>query len=163
MQFTVSTEIDASPDKVWAILGDDYSNIFKWTSQVESSHGPEQVGVGDARVCVTPSFGDTTETVVSYDAAGREFAFELKGEKQPFFIRDIVNTWSVESDGNGNSITTINANIDLLPVFEQLMAGRMEKRLRNQGDILLEELKYYAEHDEPHPRKQRQLREKVTA
>lgn len=157
MEFTRKTTIDAPADKVWDILGNGYSNIGDWTSQVLESHGPEKVRAGDARVCQTPGFGDTLETLVAYDDAEREFAFSLKGERQPFFMRQIVNTWSVESNGSGQSDAQVHVRVKLLPGFEQLIGGKMLPRLQKRGDGILEELKYFAENDEVHPRKKRQL------
>ena len=157
MEFTVKTSIDASADKLWGILGSDYSNIGSWTSQVLESHGPENVGPGEARVCQTAGFGDTLETLVRYDDDQREFAFTMESEKSPFFMREILNTWSVEPKGDGRSDVQVHVKVKLLPVFAQLLGGRMSKRMAKRGDSILEELKFYAENGEVHPRKMRQL------
>ena len=64
--------INASADKLWQILGDDYAKVGDWTTQVLSSAPNPDLPVGQGRVCETDGFGDAKETITHYDEKRRE-------------------------------------------------------------------------------------------
>ena len=47
-------------------------------------------------MCQVKGAGKVVETIYKYDDERRELAFILEGQKIPFFMRKIDNTWSVK-------------------------------------------------------------------
>ena len=145
MQLTRTTMVNASADKVWQILGDDFNNVSNWASAVIDSTAIPDQPEGSGRVCNVKGFGQVTESIYHYDDNNRELSFILAGGKVPFFMRKIDNTWGVTPKGENRSELQVNVDITLMPVFKQLMTGMMTKQMTKQADGLLSELKYYAE------------------
>ncbi|MEM7126550.1 MAG: SRPBCC family protein [Chloroflexota bacterium] len=149
--------INAPADKLWKILGEDYDKVGEWTSEVPSSGPNPDLPAGQGRVCSTDGFGDAKETLTEYDEKRRAMSYVAEVEKMPFFVKQMGNSWRVEPRGNDRSIVHMHMKGHLLPVFAQLMGPVMKRQLAKSADTLLEELKYYAENDQVHPRKQKQL------
>ncbi|MEM8863290.1 MAG: SRPBCC family protein [Chloroflexota bacterium] len=149
--------INASADKLWQILGDDYAKVGDWTTQVLSSAPNPDLPVGQGRVCETDGFGDAKETITHYDENRRELAYSATIEKLPFFVKEMGNAWRVEPKGENRSVVHMNMKGRLLPVFKQLMTRPMQKQLAKSADLFLRDLKYYAETGDIHPEKKAQL------
>ena len=71
----------------------------------------------------------------------------------PFFVRDVANRWQVERQGETSSQVHIHLTVDIWPVFAQLIGPFLKRKMSKTIDIGLEELKYYAETGQIHPRK----------
>ena len=149
--------VNASAEKLWQILGRDYNNIGEWTSQVLQSTPNPNLDSGEGRVCMVNGFGNTKETLTQYDEEQHTLSYTAEIEKMPFFVKEMSNSWRVESTGQNRAIVHMHAKATLLPVFAQVMGPIIHRQITQVVDTMLEELKYYAENDEIHPRKQKQL------
>jgi len=149
--------VNASADRLWEILGTDYDKVGEWTSEVPSSSPNPDLPVGQGRVCSTDGFGDAKETITQFDEKRRELAYVAEIEKMPFFVKEMGNHWRVEPKGGNRSIVHMHLQGKLMPVFKQLMSGTMAKQMAKSADVILEELKYYAETGNVHPRKVQQM------
>lgn len=149
--------INASAEKLWRILGEDYDKVGEWTSEVPISSPNPDLPAGQGRVCTTDGFGDAKETITEFDEQRRALSYVAEIEKMPFFVKQMGNSWRVEPKGNNRAVVHMHMQGKLLPIFAQLMGPVMKRKLAKSADTLLEELKYYAENDTIHPRKQKQL------
>ena len=149
--------VKASAEKLWKILGEEYENVGEWTSEVLQSSANPDLGPGQGRICSTNGFGDAKETITEYDEKLRSLRYVAELEKMPFFVKQMANSWRVEPKGTDHSIVHMHMQGNLLPIFAQLMGPVMKRQMSKSADVFLEELKYYAENDRVHPRKQAQL------
>ena len=149
MNITRQVTVNASADKVWKILGDDFNNISEWASFVVDSNAIPDQPEGSGRICNVKGTGEVVETIHKYDDDNRELAFELKGKKIPFFMQKIDNTWRVKPKGDTSSEIQVNVDLTVMPVFKQLMSGMLNKQMSKTADGILSELKYFAENDRP--------------
>ena len=162
MEVIRKINVNASASQLWTILAEEYDRVGEWTSEIEQSAPNPDLPVGEGRVCVTPGFGDVKETITKYDEQDREFSYAAEIGNFPFFVKEVGNTWRVEANGNG-SIVHMHMKGRLLPVFAQLMGPIMKRQMAKSADIVLEELKYFAENGRVHPRKQQQLAQAAIA
>lgn len=149
--------VNASADTLWKILGEDYDKVGDWASGVPSSAPNPELPVGQGRVCATNGFGDAKETITEFDEKQRTLSYVAEIEKMPFFVKQVANSWRIETKGNKRSVVHMHMKGNLLPVFAQLMGPIMKRQMAKAADETLEELKYYAENGQIHPRKQKQL------
>lgn len=160
MKIQKVTVIDAPPDRVWEVLGPRYTEADRWASSVHVSAGRGGPGVDDiagaparGRVCET-SLGQFEETVVHYDESAREVAYTAQGEKMPFFVKRMLNSWNVEAEGPDQARVTMALEVSLAAPFNVLMALPMRMQLGGVLREAHEELKHFVETDGvPHPRK----------
>ncbi|MDJ0753866.1 MAG: SRPBCC family protein [Ardenticatenaceae bacterium] len=149
--------VNASAQTLWKILGEDYDRVGEWTSEVPTSKPNPDLPEGQGRVCSTEGFGDAKETITEFSPRDRVLAYTAEIEKMPFFVKEMGNRWEVVPRGDKRALVKMHLKGRLLPVFAQLMGPVMKKQMAKSADTLLEELKYYAETGDIHPRKKKQL------
>ncbi|MEL6150237.1 MAG: SRPBCC family protein [Chloroflexota bacterium] len=157
MKLSSTVVINAPAEKVWQVVAHDFAKIGEWASGVEKSvinveaATPEGATVG-GRVCSVPGFGQIRETFTEYDEAGKTFTYEATG--MPFFVTSAHNGWAVQAIDANTSRVSFNLEMNVLPLVGTLMAIPMKMQLTKLLDEATEELKYYVEIGEIHPRKQ---------
>ena len=156
--------INAPASKTWSVLAHEFENIGQWASVITKSSkiseipAPEGAHVG-GRTC-SGSFGNAQEKFIYYNDQAMRFGYQGIG-KLPSFMKYAKNNWSVHSVESNQSVVESRAEVDiklfpglfLLPIFEFQMW--------KIGNQLFEELKYYVEEDQPHPRKRKALQKLV--
>ena len=157
MQIKQQITINTSADKVWEILGPQYANVFEWVSAVNYSQGRNNSPVPlsapcSGRVCET-ELGPFEETITHYDERNMSLAYSAQGEKMPFFVKQLSNSWKVIPLGTDRTKVTMCAEISIMPVFRLVMGPMMRLQMGGILKNAVEELKYYAENGVPHPRK----------
>ncbi|MEM7488669.1 MAG: SRPBCC family protein [Pseudomonadota bacterium] len=156
MKITRTIRVDAPPDRVWDILGPNYTRAGDWASSVYVSGPrpgtPKVAGAPAAgRVCET-SLGPFTETIEAYDETRRHVAYSATGDKMPGFVKRLVNSWTVRAAGGGAEID-LALTADIAFPFNLLMGLPMKLQFAKVLREATEELKHYAETGTPHPRK----------
>jgi len=150
--------ITAPVSKVWKVLGEEFGDIAQWATIIVKSNAIKNIENEEVvgRVCSAKGFGDTEEELTHYDDNSMSFSYNaVKG--LPFFIKTAENNWSVHSVSESETIVKSRAEIEmnffpgfiLAPLFKLMMGGK--------GREMFEELKFYIENDQPHPRKRKQL------
>jgi len=148
--------INASASQLWNILAKDYDKVGQWATAVEKSIPNPDVPEGEGRVCTT-TFGNNKEVITHLDEQERSFTYAVDFAKPPFFLEGIENTWTIEPNGNNQSIVRMSADVQIKTIVGKLAAPLIQRRMEKGFDGLLEELKYYAETGKIHPRKQEKL------
>ena len=159
IQLKGHTTINASANKVWHVLAHDFGNIGQWASAIPASRAvtdlpaPAGAEVG-GRVCSTavPGFGDVQEQFMYYDEPSMRFGYQAT-EGRPWFLKRAENHWVVRSLGPHTSLVETRAEIDVSLFPGLFLAPLFKLQMGRVGVRSLEELKYYVERDQPHPRK----------
>ena len=87
----------------------------------------------------------------------QEMQYGYKGTVIPKYINSAGNNWRVRSLGADRSVADFMAEVDINPVLGVLV----KPYFGIIGSRVLEELKYYAEQDKPHPRKIKEMQKRV--
>ena len=156
MKISKTINIDAPADQVWDILGPNYVNAGEWASSVYMSHARSGTAKVEAapvagRVCQT-SLGPFTETIEAYNAQRRHVAYSATGDKMPGFVKSLVNSWTVRSEGSRSQVD-MELTVDIAFPFNFLMGPLMRLQFGKVLREATEELQHYAETGKPHPRK----------
>ncbi|MCH6258986.1 SRPBCC family protein [Puniceicoccaceae bacterium K14] len=157
MEFTV----EASAEKAWSVLGEQYGDIGGFLSSMISTRLEGELGVGASRVCESAGFGPfptmiVKEKLIKFDPKGYAFTYRAK-KGLPVFIHSAQNAWTIEPKSDNRCVVRSRAEVDLAwwakplgIVLPSLMARDFRK--------VEEELKYRIEKDRPHPRKREIVR-----
>lgn len=160
-QVTDQIIVNASAKKAWLVLAHEFDQVGKWSSGIKESKPLigmdiiEGAPVG-GRVCLSDDiFGDAEEAFTYYDEDGMRFGYQAVGEL-PRFFNEAENNWHVEPINTNQALVEFKADVDLalFPGMLMVMFKPIIKKLL--GTRTLEELKYYIENDQPHPRKAKQ-------
>ena len=153
--------INAPAEKVWQVVAHDFGQIGRWATAIAMSEadmtGAKPDGATcNGRICTAPNFGDVHETFTYYDEADMRYGY-LATRGLPFFIEHAENNWSVEALSPTQTKVEFRGEVDLKPFLGIIFAPLFKWQMSRIGAQLAEELKYYIEEGEPHPRKQKQL------
>jgi len=159
IQLKSNMTISASAKKVWNVLAHDFGNIGQWASAIPASRdvadlpAPTGAEVG-GRVCSTavPGFSDVQEHFTYFDEASMHFAYQAT-EGRPWFLKRAENHWMVRSLEPHTSLVETRAEIDIILLPGLFLAPLFKLQMGRVGVRSLEELKYYVERGQPHPRK----------
>jgi Polyketide cyclase / dehydrase and lipid transport len=159
LHFSNQITINAPATKVWRVLAHEFASIGQWVSAIPHSQAVTDIPALDGaqvagRVCATavPGFDAVQEQFMYYDEQAMRFAYQAT-DGRPWFVKRAENHWVVRSLGPQISVAESRAELELslfpgvfLSPLLKLLIGRVAAQFS-------EELKYYVEHDQPHPRK----------
>ena len=135
--------IDATPEKVWEVLGD-FGNVYKWSPAVISSSavsGHER-GSDAIRKCEVPGFGTVDETVTNW-SENQGFTFEVEATGP---IKRGISEWRIRTE-DGKTVVSVAFEFHVRygaigSVMDRLVMRRMIRRVLSRT---LSGLKYYVE------------------
>jgi hypothetical protein len=164
LQITSQTTVDVPAAQAWHLLAHQFDQIGQWTSLIPQSRpvsdipAPAGAPVG-GRVCspAVAGFRAVQETFTSYDEAGMRFSYAATAGL-PWLITRAENHWSVRPLSPDRSLVEARAEVALRPFPGLLVGPLLRLQLRRAAERVFEELKYYLEHGQPHPRKLRASR-----
>ena len=164
---TSTITIDASADQVWDVIAHQFGRIGEWATAIPGSttitapatvtHSYVLVEAPVAgRVCDTGmrAVPQVTETIVAYDEDARTLTYQATAG-MPAFVTLARNTWEVKPLSDGQAQVTYAGELEVRGVLGALARRLLLARVARDGQYLLEDLKHYAEHGEPSPRKRR--------
>ena len=151
--------INASAQKVWRVLAHDFDTIGLWASAIPTSQAivdlpaPEGAQVG-GRVCATAvrGFADVQEHFTYYDEPSMRYGYQA-AQGLPWFLKHAENHWLVRSLEPDVALVETQAEIEMSLFPGWFLAPLLKLQMGRVGTRSLEELKYFVEHDQPHPRK----------
>lgn len=164
MTIAKAITIDASAADVWQVVAHDFHKADQWASSVnhstsrESGPVPEGCPLDSAGRACNTSIGPVREQIVHYDEAQRAFGYQAKADKMPFFVKNLVNNWSVTEQNTNQSRVDMKLQVDLMPVIGTIMSPMMKLQMSKLLGEAVEELKFFVEHGKPHPRKVKAMR-----
>ncbi len=157
-KFKIKREIDinAPIEKVWDISYNKFSEVDKWLTAVPLSTGTNPSKEEDTtckRQC-TPNvkgFGKTLEALEYVDAKKKTLRYRIL-EGPPGFVKSATNTWTLKSAPGGTTLE-MYTEMEVKGILGFLMGGLIKKQMPKIINEALEDLKHYAEHDQPRPLK----------
>jgi hypothetical protein len=151
--------INAPAQKVWRVLAHEFEHIGRWASVIPHSHALADRPLPDGaqvcgRICGAAIAGVSAvhESFIYYDEQGMRFGYEAI-EGLPTFITLARNHWSVRALTPDTSLVAARGELEMRWFPGLLLMPLLRFQLGRAADQLFEELKYYVEHDQPHPRK----------
>ena len=170
MRIEESIDIAATAEDVWTIVGDGFADISTWASATNRSRAtsdraqtiPSAARSGEApctgRTCTvaTPGFDGIVEQLTAYDEQRRRLSYRA-ASGMPTRVTEAHSTWTVDDVGAGRCRVSIVAELHVSGVT-RYGAPALSLMLRRLGRTTLDDLRHYAEHRRPSPRKLRAAR-----
>ncbi|MEM6427600.1 MAG: SRPBCC family protein [Deinococcota bacterium] len=164
MDINKSITINQSLARVWKIMATDYTKVGEWTTQIAVSKPNHEITTrldgapAGGRVCTAPGFGDVKETITHFDEQDHYFRYSADISSMPFFVKGIANGWQFRALGPNTTQVDMKLELELNAFPGVLMAPMMRAQLAKTSNIILKELKYYAENGRIHPNKANALK-----
>ncbi len=166
VRFIKKAKINSSSDKVWSVFAHEFDDAYRWMASIPHSYGANNgkrfEGAKTAgRVCeLTPDHSGmkASEQFLDYDEANKTCTVRIDFVKTPFMFPVDHNRleFSVVDTNDNECEMTWSFRSQLKP-WGYLMWPLLRAGFSKFVGQVMEELVYYVENDEPHPRKQRKL------
>ena len=154
MEANGRVSIHTSADKVWKILDTDFGKIDTWAVRMLQSRSDDSLGELGGRVVNTIEYGEAFETIIKRNDAERAIGYKVEAEGIPAVLEDVKTVWRVEDTGDDETVVHIAF---VATLKDEAMGEMLSQQLASGINKLLDQLKYFAENDEPHPDKLAQL------
>ncbi len=115
--------IDASPDKVWALISD-FGGIDAYFPPVTRSEGSGS-GVGMERQCTFPDGAQISETLLEMDHDARSLKYDVH-DPNPFPFEGYTATMRVNDLGGGSSELVWSAEYTATGMSDQEVADMLD-------------------------------------
>ncbi len=143
--------IAATADELWRVLGEEFAEVGRWASAVDTSAaitgegraGPDPAAAG--RTCQVAGFGETEETLVLFDRQHRRLAYTATAQRIPSFVRGLRNEWSIDEIDPGTSEVTSHVTAEVTGILGVVIAPLLRRKLSSTLRTSLEDLRAYAE------------------
>ena len=163
MQLKKELPVAVPADKVWQVFAHDFDNGHEWMSSVYKSYANTEGGSPlpgaktYGRIVEMDPAGTgmkASETFVKYDESSKTCTVkvEMIGVPSVFPVDHMTLDFSVTKDGDKSSATTWNFEAALKP-WGYILYPLLKFGMSKSWSEMAEELKYFVETGESHPRK----------
>ncbi|MEM8889594.1 MAG: SRPBCC family protein [Bacteroidota bacterium] len=148
--------VEKSVSACWAVLGDQFTEIYTWASQVNHASGDGEAGINgaacDIRSCDVSGIGKIEEELIAFDPARYHLAYNVtKG--LPDMMKAAQNSWTLIPISENRTRVEMKANFQLQGFLSALMKPVIKVNFKKMTKHLVEDFKFYLETGEVHPRK----------
>ena len=154
-QINKDIEINAPIEKVWQVLGHEFASAYKWSSAITHSEALDTETLNGStcteRGCSIEGFGEIKEKLTAYSNEQHTLTYTVL-EGLPGFVVKAENTWKCHTKSNGKTVFELRLKMQTKGFMGWLMGGMLKKKSEKTIDQSLEELKYYIENGQAHPR-----------
>jgi carbon monoxide dehydrogenase subunit G len=163
MELQVDKEftVNATPDRVWEVIFDEFEHVAGWASGVAAS-GPNphteplDEDASGGRICQVPGLGATDERIIAHDADARTLSYTVGAEKIPSFVQNMTNNWTLTPAGDGTRVA-VRLTADIGGPLAPIMKPMMRRQLNKQMSFMQVDPTTYAETGEISARKANEL------
>ena len=158
---TAGRTITASPERVWAILADDFDAVGEWASTGDRSSGgsgaPADDGSEADRYCEVPGLGETRERISVLDQVGGVIGYVVEAHGMPGFLRSVESTWRITALDSGASEVRLTIDARVGRLAGRLLGPALRAQFRRTQRRVLADLDVYARTGQVSRRKARML------
>lgn len=163
LDIKLSKKINASPDKVWEILGPNFLSISQWGTGILSSVNNPDADIkfenapAGGRFCEVKGFGKFEETILHYSHNEKEITWSADSPKIPGFVNGLQNAFKIQTVDDGTSLISSNLTANLTGIMGFLLGGKIKSNFQKTIEVFLSDIKIYAETGKVSPRKAREI------
>ncbi|MEQ9297125.1 MAG: SRPBCC family protein [Cyclobacteriaceae bacterium] len=145
--------------EVWEVLGNQFSDAYKWARGLDHSKGHGTPSFDDApcgnRTCQVPGFGQIEEVIRKFESENHVLSYEVtKGF--PGFISSAVNTWTLVPQGLSTKVM-MHMQMQTTGIKGALMGPMMKMNLNKLITGVVKDFKTYVETGKPSAQKAKEI------
>ena len=154
---TISREvtINKSIEDVWEVLGNQFGAISNWASVISESkvYGASKLkGLTYSQRETNTTQGITVQEMTSFNPEQYSLSYKTVSGT-PFFIKNMNAKWGLSKKNDGSTQLNMNIDIETKGILGFILTPIVKVKLGKLGDELVDDLKYFMENGNPHPRK----------
>lgn len=140
----------------WEVLGNQFTEIYKWASPIHHAEGDGKKGINgascDVRGCEVQGMGSIRERLTVFNPENHFLAYEII-TGLPNSMKAGSNTWRLTAINDLQTQLQMKGSIETKGLFAALLKPMIKMKFDTMTHNIVEEFKYYVETGQPHPRK----------
>jgi hypothetical protein len=148
-------EINKDVEAAWEVMGKQFAQIHLWSTNFKDSKpGGSSKFVGldySTRITITAR-GETVQELDAFDPTTHSLAYHIS-KGMPAIAKHASAVWSLQPIGTNKTKVILQFNMETKGFPGFLLTPMMRKGMGKSAIEIAEDLKYYLENGEPHPRK----------
>jgi hypothetical protein len=148
-------EISQNVEVVWEIMGKQFAQVDQWSTNFKTSKpGGSSTFAGleySERITLT-NRGETIQVLDSFDSTKHKLTYHITKGK-PGIAKQASAVWSLNTIDANKSTVILEFDMTTKGLLGFLMTPLIKKGIGKSASEIAEDLKYYVENGEPHPRK----------
>jgi hypothetical protein len=159
MNVKAELTIEKSIGEVWEIMGNQFADVHKWSSNFKESKpgGPQKFE--DINYSLRETITDrgiTIQVLDTFDPKNFSLKYHIT-EGMPGIAKSAYSKWSLEAISSEKTLVALDFGMEPKMSLNEEMKSKIENGLKSSAIQIAEELKYYLEKGKPHPAKTNQL------
>ncbi len=147
--------INCSSADVWAIMGKQFSDVHLWSSNFKASKpgGTEKFsGIDYSFRATQTDRGETIQVLDTFDSENYRLAYHItKGI--PTIAKSASAVWSLRPINSNQTEVILEFDMEVKNAIGYLLSPLIKLKIAKSAREIAEELKYYMENGNVHPRK----------
>jgi hypothetical protein len=151
--------IEKSIGEVWEIMGNQFADIHKWSSNFKESKPGGLQKFEDINYSLRETITDrgiTIQVLETFDPTNFILKYYIT-EGLPEIAKSAHSTWFLKQISVAKTLVVMDFELEPKAPLNDVMASKIEMDLKSSTTVLAEELKYFMENGKPHPTKANQL------
>lgn len=160
MDIHTQVQVAASADNAWQVVGEAFGTVGDFTTAISASSLAGELGVGATRVCHTHNAGlfpkiVVEEVLTEFDRTNQRYTYVVN-KGLPAMFEHAQNAWSIEPVDAATCVIHSHARLTLAFWFRPV-EWLIKRMIQHDMKKYFEEIAYFVEHHQIHPRKAKQL------
>lgn len=147
--------IDKNIELVWEIMGNQFAQVHLWSTNFKDSKSGGSAkfsGIDYSERITQTNRGETVQELDAFDSINHSLAYHItKGA--PGIAKRASAVWSLRGEGENKTKVVLEFNMETKGFLGALLSPLIKKGMGKSALEIAEDLKYYVENGNPHPRK----------
>ena len=145
--------IDKPVEEVWKVMGNQFAQVHLWSSNFKDSKPGGMAkfpGLDHSERITITERGETIQALDAFDSVAHSLSYHIS-KGAPSIAKDASAIWSLESTAPDQTKVLLEFNMETKGLGF-LMTPMIKKGMGQSAKEIAEDLKYYLENGQPHPR-----------
>jgi hypothetical protein len=151
---TTTLTIHKNIDEVWEVMGKQFGEVHLWSSNFKDSKpgGDKNFdGIDYSHRATVTERGETIQVLDVFDSVNYQLAYHItKGI--PGIAKSASGVWSLKPVQSNQTKVILEFDLVSKNILGYLLSPMMKLKIGKSAAEIAEELKYYLESGQPHPR-----------
>lgn len=155
LHFEGDVLIEKNIDEIWEVLGNQFSEVHVWSTNFISSKAggePKLPGLDYLHRETMTESGENFQELDNFDPVNYSLSYHVS-KGGPGIAQNAIGRWSLTKTENNQTRMKVHFSLETKGLLGFILSPVMSKKVGRASAEIVDELKYYLEHGEPHPRK----------
>ena len=155
LHFEEEVLIEKNIDEVWEVLGNQFTEVHLWSANFKSSNPggePKLLGLDYLHRETMTEKGENFQELDNFDPANYSLSYHVS-KGAPKIAKSALGEWKLTKTEDNQTRMNVHFILETKGLLGFILSPVISKKIAQASAEITEELKYYVENGQPHPRK----------